>query len=88
MNVKSATFVTINVTDFWKTIRPHRNYCIINVDIPQDESYRLPQILRRVLQLSAFNSKTNRMGKIIRVSDTKIRFYSRDRLVYNAHLDS
>lgn len=86
--VKKATFVTINVKDFWKKFQAHDNYCIVAIDFPQSEAHQIPAVLRRVLQLSAFSNKVNRMGTVIYISPNKLRFYGRDKLVYNAHLDS
>lgn len=40
------SFVTINVTDFWKKIQPHVEYCIIAVDLPKKRVREIPDLLR------------------------------------------
>ena len=75
------TFVTINVTDFWKKVRPHSGYCIITVALPKERAREVPDLLRRFFRLSAFETKALRMGKIIRLAPNHIRYYESDRRV-------
>jgi hypothetical protein len=75
------TFVTINVTDFWKKVRPHSGYCIIAVALPKECACEVPDLRRRFFRLPAFETKALRMGKIIRLAPNRIRYYESDRRV-------
>ena len=55
------TFVTINITDFWELVRPHRNYCIITVALPKERIPEIPHWLRRLFRLPEFKSKRARI---------------------------
>ncbi len=76
------TFVTINVTDFWKKIRPHNDFCIITVALTQTQVYEIPNLLRRLLQLPEFKKKALRMGKVIHVTQKHVEYYESDRRIY------
>lgn len=45
--VKKATFVTTNVTDFWRHSPAHTRYCIVCVSLPNERLFELSQLLRR-----------------------------------------
>lgn len=79
--VVRPTFVTINVTDFWKKVQPHDGYCIINVAVPQNHAHEVPNFLRRLFRVSDFKTKASRMGKIIRLTQNGIEYYERDRRI-------
>lgn len=49
LTVSSPTFVTINVDDFWRKVRPHHQYCIVTCELSQDEVDYLPDLLRQIL---------------------------------------
>lgn len=70
------TFVTINTIDFWKKIQAHKSYCIICFAIEDTRALEIPDILRTVLIFDEFKTKALRMGKVVRVSDHEIRFYT------------
>lgn len=75
------TFVTINVTDFWRKVRPHSEYCIIAVALPKERARAVPDLLRRFFRLPAFETKALRMGKIIHLAPHRIKYYESDRRV-------
>jgi len=77
------TFVTINVTDFWKRVRPERNCCIITVALQQDQGGEIPKLLRRLFRLPDFKTKALRMGKVIHVTQNHIEYYERDRHIHS-----
>lgn len=77
------TFVTINVTDFWKRVRPHSNFCIVTVALTQDEIDKMPQFLRRLFRLPEFKTKASRMGKVIHVTQNHIEYYESDRRIHS-----
>ncbi len=78
-----STFVTINVTDFWKKIRPQNGFCIITVALTQNQVYEVPKLLRRLLHLPEFKTKALRMGKVIHVAQKHIEYYKSDRRIYS-----
>lgn len=75
------TFVTINVTDFWKKVQPHSDYCVVAIAIPRERIHEIPSILRRLFRLPDFKTKASRMGKIIRLTQNRIEYYERDRRI-------
>jgi hypothetical protein len=77
------TFVTINVTDFWKKVRPHSDFCIITVALNQDQVEEIPQLLRRLFRLPEFKTKASRMGKVIHVTQNHIEYYESDRRIHS-----
>ena len=78
LNATQPTFVTINVTDFWKKAEPHRSYCIINVAVPKERIREVPDVLRRLFRLPDFKTKASRMGKIVHVTSNHIEYYESD----------
>jgi hypothetical protein len=75
---RHATFVTINVTDFWLKVRAEPSFCIMTIILQQEQTYRVPAILRSVLTLPEFRTKSSRMGKVLRVAPTSVEYYGRD----------
>jgi hypothetical protein len=82
-SVAHPTFVTINVTDFWKKSPAHRSYAIINIALPKERAHEVPGILQQVLRQPAFKTKAARMGKVIHVSASRIQFYEADRRLHS-----
>lgn len=78
LTARRPTFVTINADDFWRKIQPHDGYCIVAIDLIQGDVDDLPLQLRQLLKLPPFRTQASRMGKIIRVQATLIRYYERD----------
>jgi hypothetical protein len=76
INQNQPTFVTINTIDFWKKIEAHKNYCIICFAIDDTRVREIPDTLRTIFIFDEFKTKALRMGKIVRVSDQEIRFYT------------
>jgi len=79
--VVQPTFVTINVIDFWKKVRPHADFCIITIALTQTQVYEVPNLLRRLLHLTEFKTKALRMGKVIHVTQNHIQYYESDRRI-------
>lgn len=77
-----ATFVTNNVTDFWRIARADRRYCIIAFAVSQEQALEIPNLLRRLLRLAEFRTKARRMGKIIRVRPSVVEYYASDRQIH------
>jgi hypothetical protein len=75
------TFVTNNVTDFWRKVQPHRGYCIVTVALPKERIYEIPELFRRLLRLPGFRTRALRMGKIVCLSPKRVEYYEADRRV-------
>jgi len=73
--VNEATFVTINVDDFWRKAIPSARYCVATFEISKEQSLEIPRLLRELLHLDVFKTKASRMGKVIRWTSTRIEYY-------------
>jgi len=72
---RNATFVTTNVSDFWRRAPAHARYCIVCVPLPTERQDELPDLLFRLLRHATFRTARGRMGKVIRASRSKILYY-------------
>lgn len=79
---KGVTFVTTNVTDFWRRVPAHSQYGIVCLSLPNERLREVPTLLRRLLRMPEFRTKAARMGKVVRVSRQEIHYY-----VANANRD-
>ena len=87
------TFVTINVTDFWQRLAPNPRFCIVCCAVPHTRAHEVPDLLRRVLALEQFRTRSHRLGKIVRVSPQHVQYYTTDHELYTSlpgtkHCDS
>lgn len=71
-----ATFITINVSDFWEKLKADKHFCVICFALSDARVSELPTTLRRLLKQSPFRTKRERVGKIIRVTQTTATYYS------------
>lgn len=69
------TFVTTNTTDFWGRVPADKRYCIVCLPLPNERHREIPTILRRLFRHPEFRTQSARMGTVVRVSDTDIRFH-------------
>jgi hypothetical protein len=76
--VKQPTFLTTNVTDFWRKMPAHRAYCMICFDLPNERINEIPRLLRGVLHFKEFKTKAARIGKILQVRHNHIDYYGVD----------
>ncbi len=79
--VAQPTFITINVTDFWKKVQPHSAYCIVLVGLSKEHIHQVPDFLRRLFRLPDFTTKSSRMGKVTRLTRERIEYYESDRRI-------
>jgi hypothetical protein len=70
------TFVTINVSDFWQQIAVDDRFCVICFTLPDARVREIASVLRTVLQHPLFSTKAKRMGKVIRITDAGVTFYT------------
>jgi hypothetical protein len=73
---KQPTFVTTDVSGFWKKVKPHPKFCIVCVPLPDYRLCELPFLLRRLFRTEGFRTKRERMGKVALVTETTVRFYA------------
>lgn len=72
--LRQPTFVTIDL-GFWdKGLRDDR-YCILCFPLTNEEQYKLPNLLRPLLKLPEFHTKSARMGKVARISVTQVQYW-------------
>lgn len=69
------TFVTINVTDFWRRIGAEKAYCVTCFPLPDDRVDEISGLLRQLFRFSEFGTKRARCGKVALVSHTQVRYY-------------
>ncbi len=72
---KSATFITTNVTDFWRRAPADDRYCILCFPLPNERQADIPRMLGRILRHPEFGTRAARMGKVAQVSDARIEWY-------------
>jgi hypothetical protein len=73
---KQLTFVTTDVSGFWKKVKPHPKFCIVCVPLPDYRLCELPSLLRRLFRTEGFRTKRERMSKVALVTETTVRFYA------------
>jgi hypothetical protein len=71
-----STFVTINERDFWQRVTIDRRYCVVCFAMSDARVREIPQALRSLLRRPEFRTKEQRLGKVIRVTDEDIRYYT------------
>ena len=60
-------------TDFFKHNYCHPNYCIVYLDVEKNETV---WFIRKFLRHPDFNTSAKRLGKIVKVNQTLIQFYT------------
>jgi hypothetical protein len=76
--VSRPTFVTINVADFWRRVAPNPRFCIVCCAVPHTRAQDVPDLVRRVLALEPFRTRSRRLGTIVRVSPQHVHYYTTD----------
>lgn len=75
------TFITTNVDDFWRVVQPHPGYCVVCLDLPKERNSEAPVVLRALLRIPALKAKASRMGKVLKVSLSEVKYYDASREV-------
>ena len=73
---KQPTFVTINVRDFWRKVAINPRFCVVCFALPDWRASEISAALRSLFQRPGLKTKKDRMGKVVRVSDHGISYYS------------
>jgi hypothetical protein len=71
---RQPSFVTIDM-GFWDRALCDAGYCILCFPLSNEEQHRLPGLLQRLFQFREFRTKSARMGKVVRVSPTRIDYW-------------
>jgi len=74
--IRHSTFLTID-GGFWKSHYCHHQYCIFYFSLRDDQQKQLPELLRKVCQLNEFKTKRARMGKVVKITKSKIEYWER-----------
>lgn len=72
--LRQPSFVTIDM-GFWDRGLRDARYCVLCFPLRNEEQYKLPELLRRLLRLPEFRTKTARMGKVARVRPTHVEYW-------------
>lgn len=70
---KPATFFTRDL-GFYKQKNCHPHYCLMILEV---EQYEVASFIRRILRHTHFNTKTKRMGCVVRIAHDRIRCVNR-----------
>jgi hypothetical protein len=73
--IKHPTFLTTNVSDYWRKMPAHEAYCIICFELTTEQNIEIPRLLRAVLGFKEFKTRAGRMGKILHVRHNHIDYY-------------
>lgn len=73
---RRPTFVTINVADFWRRVAPETRFCIVCVAVPHTRALEVAALVRRLFALSPFRTQHQRLGKMARVSQRQVLYYT------------
>ena len=73
---RQPTFVTINVSDFWRKTPVDSRYAIICIAIPNSKIGSIPSILRRLFGKPQFSTKGRRCGQIVLIRGDRIWSYT------------
>lgn len=68
------TFITID-QGFWGPRWRHPRYAILFFELQDRDQKLIPGLLRALLRRSEFRARNDRMGKIVRVTPTKIEYW-------------
>lgn len=70
------TFITINESDFWLKVPISIRFCVVCIALPDFRMKEAPELLRRLLRHSHYQTKAQRMGLVIRLTTAEAEFYS------------
>lgn len=77
-SARQPTFVTMNVADFWRRLAPDSRFAIACFAIPHPRAHEISNLLRRLFATEPFRTRHDRLGKIARVSQRQVQYYTTD----------
>ena len=72
----SPTFVTINERDFWHAVQADDRYCVVCFTLSDLRVNEISARLRSLFRHAELRTKAKRAGKVIRVTDRGISYYT------------
>lgn len=69
--VRDVTFFTRD-QDYYHPALRHTAYCLVHLEVPHDQA---AEYVRRFLGHSAFRTRKERMGKVVRVRPSKLSYW-------------
>jgi hypothetical protein len=78
------TFVIINVSDFWRKTAINHQYCVVCFALPDSRVREIPARLRSLFEHPLFDTKKKRLGKVIRIAESEVSYYSVDNTIVRA----
>jgi hypothetical protein len=75
-SARRPTFVTINVADFWQRVAPDARFCMVCVAVPDRRALEVSVLVRRLFALAPFRTQNQRLGKMIRISQRQVQYYT------------
>lgn len=73
---QQPTFVTSNERDFWRTVAIDRHFCVACFALPDSRAREITESLRALFRHKEFQSKAARMGKVARVTERDVSYYT------------
>lgn len=70
------TFVTINESDFWREVAITNHFCVICFVLPDPRAIEIPDLLQRLLRHPDFQTKSQRMGRVVRLTTANVSYYT------------
>jgi hypothetical protein len=70
------TFLTINEADFWRKVAIDAQFCVVCSALPDSRAREIPDLLRAVFRRPAFRTKARRMGKVLRITQRTVSYYT------------
>ena len=73
---KKPVFITINEKDFWRKVEINERFCVICLVLPDSRVREIPELIRSLFRFPDFNTKSKRMGTVVRIADDRISYYT------------
>jgi hypothetical protein len=77
-HLNQSTFVTINESDFWRKVEITNRFAVVCFALPDVRAREIANYLRELFGYALFATKQKRMGKVIRVSNQNVTYYTVD----------
>jgi hypothetical protein len=69
------TFVTLNESDFWLKVVINERFGVVCFALPDSRAREIPALLRALFRHPQLATKSQRMGRVIRVADQGVTYY-------------
>jgi hypothetical protein len=72
--INKPTFLTID-QGFWSRRWCNPNYCVLYFALRSDQQAHIPDLLRKLMRLPGFQTRSRRMGKVARVGLESVEYW-------------